>query len=254
MRFVIVTGCDRSGTTFLANLLDRAPNVEARHEFFGTSALLNPNQPGRTFSALSYYDPGHPYLERTLRHEKDQVLARFPDRHAFVDVNGRLRYALDVARRVLDEPACFQLVRNGRDVVRSFYLSKRYSERDKGSMAILPTDPATLELWQGYSRLERISWYWNHVVSQLLEQGIGVLHLERIVSDYQYLRERLLEPCGIALEPDVWRSIKDKRLHRTRFRPKFLLRGQPVSLKWTPELETRFMAIYGATMSALGYE
>ncbi len=103
MRFVIVTGCDRSGTTFLANLLDRAPDVEARHEFFGTSAFLNPSQPGRTFNALSYYDPGHAYLERTLRHEKDQVLARYSDRDAFVDVNGALRYSLDLVRGVLRE-------------------------------------------------------------------------------------------------------------------------------------------------------
>ena len=84
MRIVIITGCDRSGTTFLANLLKHAPDIEARHEFFGASAALNPSQPGRTFNALSYYDPDHPYLERILRHEKDEVLARFPDRHAFV--------------------------------------------------------------------------------------------------------------------------------------------------------------------------
>lgn len=254
MRFIIITGCDRSGTTFLANLLSHAPNVEARHEFFGASALLNPSQPSRTFNTLGYYHPGHPYLERTLHHEKDQVIARFPDRHVFVDVNGNLRYSLDLVRRVLDGPRCFQLVRNGRDVVRSFYLSKRYTERDRASTAILPTDRSTMELWEGYSRIERISWYWNHVVSRLLEQGVDSLQLERIVSDYQYLRERLLEPCGIGLERDVWHAIKDKRLHRTRFRPKNLLRGRPVKLKWTPEHEARFMAICGKTMSALGYE
>ena len=80
MKFVIVTGCDRSGTTFLANLLDRAPDIEARHEFFGSSDVLNPSQPGRTFNALSYYDPGHPYLERTLRHEKGRLVADSPAR------------------------------------------------------------------------------------------------------------------------------------------------------------------------------
>ena len=232
-----------SGTTFLANLLNHAPDVEARHEFFGDSV----------FMTLSYYQPSHPYLELRLRQQREQVLARFPRLHTFVDVNQCLRFSLDTVRRTLDDPLCFHLVRNGRDVVRSLYLSKMYT---KGARRVwlVPTDSATLELWRGYSQFERLCWNWNEAVNRLLEEEVNVLHLERTVSDYQYLRERLLEPSGIHLEPDVWHALKDKSLHRTRFRLKKLWRGYPIRLKWTPKHEASFMSICGETMRALGYE
>lgn len=254
MRFIVITGCDRSGTTFLANFINHATNVEARHEFFGGDNFLNVSQPHRSFRTLAYYRPNHPYLEVTLRREKEGLEAAYPDLATFVDVNGYLRYSLDMVRRVLDEPTCFQLVRNGRDVVRSIYLTKRYSERDKSSMTILPNDPSALKSWAGYSRFERVCWFWNDSVSRLLEDGVQLLHLERIVSDHQYLHERLLKPCGITLEENVWQRLKDKKLHPSRFRVKNLLRRHPIRLDWEPDHESRFLAICGDTMRAIGYE
>ena len=91
-------------------------------------------------------------------------------------------------------------------------------------------------------------------MSRLLEDGVPSLHLERIVSDYQYIHERLLEPSGISLERDAWQALKDKRLHPSRFRLKNLLRGRPVKLVWTQEHEEKFMLICGDTMRKLGYK
>ncbi len=121
-------------------------------------------------------------------------------------------------------------------------------------MPIIPSNPSALELWGGFSRFEKLCWLWDDLVSRLLEDGVQLLHLERIVSDYQYLHERLLEPCGISLEREVWHALKDQRLHRSRFRLKNFLRGRPMKPKWTPEHEARFMAICGKTMRALGYD
>ena len=90
-------------------------------------------------------------------------------------------------------------------------------------------------------------------MSRLLGEKVNVLQLERIVSDDQYLRERLLEPSGIRLEPDVWYALKDKRLNRRRVRLRNLLRRRrPVSLKWTSKHEASFMSICGEIMRALG--
>ncbi len=75
-------------------------------------------------------------------------------------------------------------------------------------MPVLPNDPSTLELSGSYSRFEKLCWNWNETVSRLLEQRVNLLHLERIVSDKQYLRERLLEPSGI----DLWRNDACLRL------------------------------------------
>ena len=243
MRFIVITGMGRSGTTFLANLLNHAPDVEARHEFFGD----------RNFVTVSYYEPSHPYLELRLRQQREQVLALFPRLHTFVDVNPCLRFSLDAVRRTLDEALCFQLVRNGRDVVRSLYPSRMYTTQAK-RIWLIPNDPSTLETWDDYSRFEKLCWFWNETVSRLLDEGANVLQLERIVSDDQYLRDRLLEPSGIHLEPDVWHSLKDRRLNRRRVRLRNLLQRRPVRLKWTSKHEASFMSICGESMRALGYE
>lgn len=228
---------------FLANLLKHTPDVEAHHEYFCN----------RTFMTLSYYQPNHPYLEHILRRQRQHVAARFPENHTFIDVNPWLRFAPHTVRRTLDDALCFQLVRNGRDVVRSLYIGKTYTTREK-TLSLLPNDPSTMALWDGYSRFEKLCWHWNETVSHLLKQRVPSLHLERIVSDYQYLHEHLLVPSGIRLERDVWRALKDNRLHPSRFRLKNLVRGRPVRLKWTPEHEASFRSICGETMRALGYE
>ena len=253
MKFVIVTGAARSGTTFLANLLDRASGVEARHMFFARQTPPNESYARNTFVTLSYYQPGHPLLEQILRREREQVAARFPHARTFVDVNPQLQYALDAVRATLSDVLCFQLVRNGREVVRSLFNSARYTARYR-DLWILPSDASALARWSGYSRFERICWYWNDMVARLLEARVRTLQLERIVSDYRYLGEYLLEPCGIDLDEEVWRTLKDTRLHPSRFHLKRFLRGRPVKLAWAQQHEASFMRICGDTMRALGYE
>ncbi len=85
---------------------------------------------------------------------------------------------------------------------------------------------------------------------------VRTLQLERIVSDYGYLREHLLEPSGIDLDENVWRAMKDKKVHASRFSlRRFVLgRRQRPKLYWTQEHEVSFLRICGETMTALGYE
>lgn len=253
MRFIIITGSGHSGTTFVADLLSHARDIEVRHQFFGGPTPMNAACSRNILRTLSYFQPNHPTLELTLREQREQVVAQFPELQTFVDVNPFLPYALDAARKAFGDVLCFHLVRNGRKVVRSHYNGRKYKARAR-VLPIIPNDPSTLERWSGYSRYEKICWFWNDTVSRLLQDGVQLLHLERIVSDYDYLHERLLEPCGIHLEQDVWYALKDKRLHPSRFRLKNLLRGRPVKLVWTQKHEARFMAICGETMRALGYD
>ena len=253
MRFIIITGSGRSGTTFLANLLNHAQDVEARHQFFGGRTAMNAAFSRDTLRTISYYQPNHPMLEMTLRQQAERAVAEFPKLQAFVDVNPFLSYALDTVRRTLDDVLCFQLVRNGREVVRSQYNSKKYIARGWG-LPVVPSDPTTMERWGAYSRFEKVCWLWNETVSRLLEQGVRSINLESIISDYRYLRSHLLEPSGINLDADVWHDLKKVRLHGSAFRLKRLVRGRPVKLTWTPKHEAQFMAICGETMRTLGCE
>ena len=222
MKFIIITGMGRSGTTFIANLLGRARGIEARHEFFGGPTTLNAHSTRDTFRTVSYYRPNHPFLELVLRQQKQQIEAEYPNLHTFVDVNPFLPHALDAVRATFNDVLCFQLVRNGRNVVRSQFGGTKYSRTYHGT-PILPLDPSTLELWGSYTRFERLCWWWNETVSRLLDRRVRSIHLERIVSDYGYLREQLLEPGGIDLDENVWRAMKDKKLHASHFRLRLFL-------------------------------
>ena len=82
----------------------------------------------------------------------------------------------------------------------------KYTRWRKGTQ-FLPDDPSTLDLWDSYSRIEGLCWWWNYTVRRPLDEWVSTLHLERIVSDYGYHREHLLEPGGIDLDENVWRAL-----------------------------------------------
>jgi hypothetical protein len=243
LRFIIITGMGRSGSTFLAELLNHAANAEARHEYLA----------GKHFLSLSYYHPGHPYLVHELTRNRRDVEAEWAGTDLFIDVNPYLRYGLDTVRSALDTPRIYHLVRDGRKVVSSMYLRKTYTKREN-KLPIMPLDTAGFVSWTEGSRFEKLCWYWRDTVDRMLEAELPILKLDNLTGDFGYLRERLLEPEGIALDESAWRQMKDKQVNRNRFHPKYLLRGRPQKLDWTADTEARFREICGEAMGALGYE
>ena len=87
MRFIIITGSGQSGTTFLANLLSHARDIEVRHQYFGGRTGMYVDFSHSTMKTLSYYQPNHPMLELTLRQRMEQTVAWFSELQTFVDVN-----------------------------------------------------------------------------------------------------------------------------------------------------------------------
>jgi hypothetical protein len=242
MRFLIVTGMPRSGSTFLANLLAEAPGTTARHEHFVD----------RHFTALSFYRPDHPALAARLAAERGALEAGLPGVARFIDVNPWLRYGLDAAAAALGDPPVVHLARDGRKVVQSWWITKAYTRREK-TVPFVPDDPATLALWEGWDRFERICWLWRETVRRLTDRGLPLLILEKAVADYGHLHERLLAPHGIPLDAERWDRFRSRRFNISRFKLKDLIRGRPVRMAWGAEEERRFSAICGETMATLGY-
>jgi hypothetical protein len=242
MRFLIVTGMPRSGSTFLANLLAEAPGAAAAHEHFAD----------RHFTALSFYRPDHPALAARLAGERAALEQSMPGAERFIDVNPWLRHGLDAVAAALGDPPVVHLVRDGRKVVQSWWITKAYTRREK-TVPFLPEDPAALAAWEGWNRFERICWLWQETVRRLMTSGMPLLILEKAVTDYAHLHERLLGPHGIPLEEEQWDRFRNRRFNRSRFKLKDLIRGRPVRMAWGPEEERRFDAICGEAMAALGY-
>lgn len=242
-RTIILTGVGRSGTVFTATLLNHAENVVACHEHFLDKHL----------DALSYYKPDHPYVDHALRRGAEALRQKHPEATTFVDVNGRLRNVVDNIERELAPAQCFHLVRDGRRVVRSHYTRKAYTDRT-GTLHTIPHDPELAAEWDNWSRFEKLCWYWRDTADRLLERGLPVLRFEDVISDYDILRDVLLEPADIKLTRDDWEATRHQPLNATRFQLKWLLPWRDRPLEWTADHERRFRELCGPTMKALGYK
>lgn len=242
MSLVVITGASRSGSTFLGDLMRRAANVCAFHEHIG----------GRDFFCVSAYAPDHPFILHEIRTGVADMRAQADGRPIVADVNSNLAFATSALRAVEPEVKLFHLARNGRDVVASNWLRKMYSDWAKG-VDIRPGNEAELDAWAGFDRFDKLCWQWNCIASELLSKGVPTVRLEQAVEDYDYLSTHLLAPAGIELSKAVWEDRRSRRVNRSRFKLRDLLRGRPTDFTWTPEREARFQALCGKSMQDLGY-
>ncbi|MGE4003547.1 MAG: hypothetical protein AB7I48_25445 [Planctomycetaceae bacterium] len=243
-RVIVVTGMGRSGTRFLSTLINHARNAAARHELIGDTA----------FAALSYYNAAHPLVSTKMQAGFRRFMTEVPTADRYVAVEPGLRYAVPVVRNLSPQPNCWHLVRNGRAVVQSMQRRKFLTDRDP-HLPCMPFDAAEFERWQRSDRFGRLCWYWTDSVSRLLQQGVRTLHLEQLVSDYDYLDEQLLQPAGIALPKSAWIQERDRRVNRSgwRLRLKALIGRRPRSESWSREHERTFREVCGDVMGTLNY-
>jgi len=241
---VVVTGMGRSGSKFLSTLLNQARNAVSKHEFIGDM----------TFVSLSYYKPQHPLVAAQLREGFRSVRRDASSTDRCVVVEPGLRYAIPVVREVSPDALCLHLVRNGRAVVRSMQRRKFLTKRDP-HLPCIPHDPSGFERWQQSDRFECLCWYWSDSVRRLLDQGVKTIHLERLVSDYDYLDAQLLQPAGITLSRSEWISQRDRRINRSgmRLRLKSWMGRRPRNQTWSNDRERQFREVCGDVMEELNY-
>ena len=242
MSLVVITGASRSGSTFLGDLVRRAANVCAFHEHIG----------GRDFFCVSAYAPDHPFIHHDIRTGVADMRAQAGGKPVVADVNSNLCFATAALRTVEPDVKLFHLARDGRDVIASNWLRKMYSDWAKG-VDIRPANETGLDAWESYDRFDKLCWQWNRIASELLSRQVPTVRLEQAVEDYDYLSERLLDPSGIDLSKAVWEDRRSRRVNRSRFKLRDLLRGRPTDFAWTPEREARFQHLCGKSMQDLGY-
>jgi hypothetical protein len=240
-RFVVLTGASRSGTTFASRLLSLAPNAAVAHERIGD----------RDFFCISAISPSHPFIRSEIRNGFARVRATHPDK-VNVEVNSSLCFAVEAVKELVPDVMMFHLVRNPREVITSNWRRKMYTSYAKG-IDVTPSTNAGMEVFERYDRFQKLAWQWNRIVSPLLEVGFPVIHMERIVRDYDYLSETLLRPAGIELNYEQWASLKEKKVNGSRVKLWNIVRKRDRVLEWTDLRERQLKAICGRTMQALNY-
>lgn len=235
-----VLGMGRSGTNFLAAMLDRCPDALVFHEPFSEDF-------DAFVEAHESYETGLNYFE-DFRLEKMQALAREHDIHHYGEVNSALRYHARAIKSVMPEARLLHLVRDGREVVRSVMERRHYTKGTTGHHDLhpLPSDPL-FDRWEELSRFEKVCWLWTDANRRLAEDVTRWVAFEPLVGNYDYFSEKLLDYLGLEMSEAVWAEAVQAPTNVTR---KFTF---PPWQQWDEAQQAAFDAICAEQMVMYGY-
>lgn len=240
-RIFLGTGMGRSGTRFLSKLLNRAPSARVVHEPVDEDiaafrhGYCSPQR--RRRYVQSFRIP-----ETNLRLGGDPPIV-------YGEVNSHLRRHVGAIRELCPSIQIFQLVRDGRDVVRSMYSRKTMTSGDRTTYRVRPCrgDPFR-DQWDALSRFEKLCWYWSSANAFVRPRSDWTVRLEDVVTDYEWLDANLLDPLGLKLERSVWRN--EIAIQRNVTDSHVL----PLPENWEARRKQRFWEICGEEMRKYGYE
>ncbi|MCB1050260.1 MAG: sulfotransferase [Acidobacteria bacterium] len=257
--FILSSG--RSGTQTLQRLFGQFPQVEMHHEYLCTHV-----QP----LAIKYY------LGRITRqaaihelgkwHGQAVRFCRFP---FWGDSSNKLSWLIEPLADLFPQAKFVHLVRDGRNVVSSFFHKLKdecYDDISWSSYRSWVENPSAetepppekkywwphprqmVSGWQNWSRFERLCFYWcevNRIIeedSRPLKEGLfHYLRLEDLVSKVESYTQ-LLRFLGLPIEAEPFTSLR--RPHNVNIPQHFPLTSEQMAI---------FSRMCGATMSHYGY-
>jgi hypothetical protein len=236
-----ILGMGRSGTNFLAAMLDRCPDALVFHE--PISEDFN-----AFVEAHKSDEAGLDYFEH-FRLGKMHELTRDLDIRHYGEVNSALRYHARAIKTVIPEARLLHLVRDGREVVRSVMERRHYTDGSAGHHDLhpLPSDPL-YDCWKELSRFEKVCWLWTDANRRLAEDVSRRVAFESLVGDYDYFRENLLSYLDLEMSEALWAEAVQAPTNVTR---KFTF---PPWQQWDEAQHAAFETICGEQMSRFGYK
>ena len=189
----IITGHGRTGTLWLARLLDKCdPSVHVHHEPLAQfDAARYAQVYDGTLDAAEFVRQRQPRMER--------IQQRHPD-DGYAEVNSYLRYCVPALRDAFPDTPVLALVHDGRYVVRS--LLARGCYRRPGYPPIEP--PGKM------SPFAACCWYWADTYRRLIEEGVMVYPLEALNTSFAALMA-LADQAGARVSRDVWLRFAGQR-------------------------------------------
>jgi hypothetical protein len=240
-KIFFILGFGRSGTAFMADLLNKASGAYVFHEpvledfFAHARAHRNPKDADRYMGGFRKKE-----IFTRMRHLPSGI---------YGEVNSTLRCHAEAIRKAFREVTLIHLVRDGRDVVRSSVGRRTMTVRNPFSMSIHPdeSDPWRVP-WREMDRFARICWFWQEENSRLRKTIGNPVQFEKILSSYEYFQSEILEPCHIHIDTNVWESAVASPRNTT---DKF---SMPRWDQWTLEQQKTFREICGEEMENCGYK
>ena len=257
MKFFFILSLGRSGTNFLAKLLNKDSNAVVYHE---------PCKDDYHYLPLAYYNPRNIILKKLLEQRFSNLISQIPDNvEIYGEVNSLLRYHVDWLKERFN-PVLIHIVRDGRDFVKSAYTRSLYTGKDSHLPIIPLNDEAIAEQWSYFSRFQKLCWYWAHTNEFLLQKIERIVKFEDILKDYDYFCEHIFKPTGVKVSVELYNKMIKKptnsqreQLFRT-FLKGFLYPRRKINVgslphwkKWDSKMTKQFWDICGETMNKFNY-
>ena len=236
MRKAFITSTGRTGTDFFTYLFSEVvKNSWSQHE-------PKPAFRRRSYAFLSR-EPGW-YDELYFRLSREWFnLGK--DKDWYVETNYHLFDATNLIRSVYPDALTIHIIRDGRQVVRSWLNRYRYISNDHITAFHLPGDPAQ-ELWPNWNPVQKLAWYWKTVNQRAAQlQPDLFLRFEDIFCAEESVVFQILK--SMEYEEAAVKKALTRRVNSSRhdFVPKFD--------NWPNEWQQQFWEIAGDEMVHLGY-
>ncbi len=231
----------RSGSKWLANVVDRATPAVGRHE-------LSLNHTWEEGSLREDKRTGEGF--RSFIQEREVVRARLREAAAWIgqlhddyaEPNVYLAHCLDELREVFPDAVFVHLHRDGQDVVRSLLNRSWYDTPDDDRHPELD-----VEGWSSMSQLEKCCWYWartNEAIATVTDVSIP---LDIVTADPVALEDRLSEVGLRVTLPEVLAKEHPQRLNEN------YASDVPAFDDWQDAGRQAFARICGSVQRRLGY-
>ena len=237
--FFFVLGFGRSGTAFMANLLDKAPDAYVFHEPILEDFYAHARMHWNT-------DDGDRYIQSFRKRE---IYTRMRRIHSGIygEVTSTIRCHAEAIKKTFSKVALIHLVRDGRDVVRSTFSKRTMTIKNPFSMSIHPDkSDYWYASWPDMDRFSRICWFWQEE-NRRLRKAVGkTVQFEKILSSYEYFASEILGPCGIHIEKKDWNiAIATPRNTTSKF-------SMPKWDDWAPDQKVPFGRYVGRKWRIMG--
>ncbi|MHA1249439.1 MAG: sulfotransferase [Candidatus Helarchaeota archaeon] len=278
--FILSIG--RSGTKFLAKLLNQSENALILHEPVEEDYIALPK---------AYHDEEFAYkYVKNFRLNKIKQIMKDNDVRIYGETGNQMRRFIDPIKKLIPDVKFIHLIRDGRDVVRSYMSRGIYDEKNRFQRFFMPMKNLALngklvplirgswnyitsfilrklyniqikytndiypigndpykDLWKKMSRFEKVCWYWQNEHLYLTQKlGPGV-QFEKILSDYEYFKHNILDPLDLKISKNLWEKYRSKKINITT-KYKF-----PPWNQWDNVKTNIFWKICGRVMELNGY-
>ena len=238
--FFFFVGMGRSGTAFIAYLLNKNSEITAYHEAIGDKQALTDAY--NDINKAANYICGYRKLLIATR------LYLSPT-SKYCEANSYLRYHTDALTTYLPNTTIIHVVRDGRLVVRSMMNRGVFKSESKGHSNVISPKIGEkyYKKWKNMDRFQKTCWYWSYTNEFLLKKNLSIVRFEDLINSYNMFLRKMPHKLTTGISYNKWKKETSK--------PKNISKNYefPNYYDWTEQHKRQFEEICGPTMKRLGY-